>query len=81
MILPDAGWQDAARRMETLRQGVKHLELEFNNQVLGSITISVGLSACPQHGTITEELVKYADIALHEAKRAGRDQVVVAEAA
>jgi PleD family two-component response regulator len=45
---------------------------------MGMITISVGVAAFPEHGTSPKELMAAADAALYEAKRGGRDQVVVA---
>jgi PleD family two-component response regulator len=42
------------------------------------ITISVGVAVFPIHGTSPKDLMSAADVALYEAKRGGRDQVVVA---
>jgi len=36
-------------------------------------TASIGVAACPQEGTTPDELYKSADLALYEAKRAGRN--------
>jgi len=38
----------------------------------------VGVAAFPEHGMSPKDLMAAADAALYEAKRAGRDQVVVA---
>jgi len=45
---------------------------------LGMVTISVGVAEFPQHGMSPKELMASADAALYEAKRGGRDRVVVA---
>ncbi len=42
------------------------------------LTISVGLSAFPQHGRTPKMLVELADSALYEAKQSGRNRIVVA---
>jgi PleD family two-component response regulator len=44
------------------------------------ISISVGVATFPQHGRSPKELMAAADAALYEAKRGGRDQVVIAAA-
>ena len=43
------------------------------------ITVSVGASAFPTHGTSSTELIAAADVALYAAKDAGRDRVMPAE--
>jgi diguanylate cyclase (GGDEF)-like protein len=40
-----------------------------------SVTISVGVATCPDHGSTREELVKAADAGLYAAKQAGRNCV------
>jgi two-component system cell cycle response regulator len=44
------------------------------------VTLSVGLAASPQDGTEMDALVQLADQCLFQAKRAGRNQVVTADA-
>lgn len=46
----------------------------------GSITLSIGVAEFPAHGESSEALIAAADVALYEAKRAGRDRVAVARA-
>lgn len=43
-----------------------------------AITISVGVAAMPDHAETDEDLIRRADAAMYEAKRAGRDRVVAA---
>ena len=45
------------------------------------VTLSIGVAAAPQHGESFESLFTAADRALFDAKREGRDKVVVAGAA
>ena len=50
---------------------------EANGQAI-SVSLSIGVATAPLHGETFEALFTSADRALFEAKRAGRDQVVVA---
>jgi diguanylate cyclase (GGDEF)-like protein/PAS domain S-box-containing protein len=78
LILADASIDAACKRAELLREELKHLTVRHADQVLGKITVSIGVSAFPGHGATAEELVRAADKALYRAKTEGRDRVVVA---
>ncbi|MDF2485568.1 MAG: diguanylate cyclase protein [Herbinix sp.] len=41
------------------------------------ISLSIGIAICPEHGRDLEQLLKHADIAMYEAKEAGRKNYVV----
>ena len=56
---------------------MRELKISHEGKALGQVTISLGLSMLPQHGTRVAELVSAADAALYEAKKRGRDQLVV----
>ncbi|MCJ7690259.1 MAG: bifunctional diguanylate cyclase/phosphodiesterase, partial [Clostridiaceae bacterium] len=43
------------------------------------ISVSIGVTICPEHGNDLEELLKYADIAMYSAKDAGKNRYVVYE--
>ncbi|HEU4875545.1 MAG TPA: diguanylate cyclase [Pyrinomonadaceae bacterium] len=57
---------------ERLRAAIKALELPR----AGRITASFGVAECPGDAQTAAEILKAADVALYEAKRNGRDQVV-----
>jgi diguanylate cyclase len=44
------------------------------------VTVSVGASVFPEHGTTPEQLIRAADDALYVAKEGGRDRSVAADA-
>jgi diguanylate cyclase (GGDEF)-like protein len=78
LVLAGASIDAGCKRAELLREGLKQLTVRHAGQVLGRITVSIGVSAFPVHGATGEELVRGADRALYRAKEEGRDRVVVA---
>lgn len=80
VILPTADVEASKMRGERLRSTIRQLPITYQGKPLGMITISVGVASFPSHGTSLKELMAAADAALYEAKRGGRDQVVVASA-
>ena len=64
----DGGFEVAER----LRSAIKSLEIPR----AGSITASFGVAECPSDAQTAADILKAADVALYEAKRNGRDQVV-----
>ena len=79
LILPDATLEVTRRRADKLREGARHLQITYSGQPLGTITLSLGVSVFPDHGTTANDLVNAADKALYLAKKQGRNQVVVWE--
>lgn len=79
ILMLDSDMKDAIRRAEELRQGIKLLRLQYQGNTLTGITVSIGISAFPEHGEDPEELFKLADEALYKAKRSGRDRVIYAD--
>ncbi len=80
IILPTANLGAACARAERIRSKLRELTVLHQGQSLGMVTVSVGVSALPEHGTSPKELLEAADAALYRAKREGRDRVAAAEA-
>ena len=68
IILPESSSQDAVLRADALRAEVKNLRLKYKKEPLGSLTISAGVAAFPEHGSTSGELLKIADQCLYEFK-------------
>jgi len=64
----DGGFEVAER----LRTAIKLLEIPR----AGGMTASFGVAECPSDAQTAADILKAADVALYEAKRNGRDQVV-----
>jgi len=77
LIFPDSSLEDTFKRAEILRQAVKGVELMFQGQFIGPITISMGVAAFPIHGNNMVDLLRAADTSLYKAKQEGRDRVIV----
>jgi diguanylate cyclase (GGDEF)-like protein len=76
IILPETSLIDTIKRADALREDIKKMEMVFQGQILGTITMSMGVASYPDKGLRTEELLRVADTALYRAKQDGRDRVV-----
>ncbi|MBU1494661.1 MAG: sensor domain-containing diguanylate cyclase [Actinobacteria bacterium] len=80
VIIPGVPLAVAAQRAGAIADAVREITvMGEDGERLGQITVSMGVSAYPDHGRTRETLVAAADVALFEAKHNGRDRVCVAE--
>ncbi len=75
VLLPECPFDAALRKAEQLREEAAKLKLEHNDRGLGSVTVSIGVAAFPDHAQEAKALLRCADEALYDAKAAGRDRV------
>ncbi len=78
LILPEGSLEVTSRRAEQIREGIKHLHLNYRHETLGQITLSLGVASFPEHGMTGQAVIREADSALYRAKREGRDAVRLA---
>lgn len=78
LLLPEASLETTRIRAEQICKGVKHLKVQHKRQPLGAITLSLGVAIWPEHGINVQTAIQAADAALYQAKRCGRDRVVLA---
>jgi diguanylate cyclase (GGDEF)-like protein len=76
LILPDRTLDEARRLAESVRQEIESYEFPYGEwQPLGRLTVSGGVAAFPDNARNAGDLLRAADAALYEAKKAGRNQV------
>ena len=78
VLFCESSMDNTVQRAEQLRAGVKQLSVEHGGRHLGVITVSIGVSCYPTHGSGITDLIAAADSALYQAKTEGRDRVVTA---
>lgn len=78
LIMPEASLGIAAQRAEEVRTAIAELTVSYRGALLRDVTISVGVSAFPEHGDAGDVIVRAADAALYRAKGLGRNQTVIA---
>ena len=78
IILPGADLETSRGRAEELRQLVASMTVQWGGQIIGNLSVSLGVSCYPLHGSSWQEALKAADQALYSAKHTGRKRVVVA---
>jgi diguanylate cyclase (GGDEF)-like protein len=79
LILPEISRPDLAQRAEQLRLGLQSLKINYNEEILDSVTGSLGAALYPDHGGTAEQVIETADAALYQAKQQGRNRVILAE--
>jgi len=73
VLMPDCDLVGAIDAAERIRARLTEEVFEG-----GKVTCSIGAAAYPQHGTNPSSIIAAADVALYEAKAAGRDRLVAA---
>jgi diguanylate cyclase (GGDEF)-like protein len=78
VILPGTNEYALRERAELVRRTIEGESISsFANPV--NVTVSIGLALYPGHGATTGALMRAADAALYEAKRAGRNRIAMAD--
>lgn len=75
IILPETDLEGAVRVSDKLRLDIGELTLPHNRSVIQT-SVSIGIAAYPEDGRTGSELLRRADLAMYEAKRRGRNQIV-----
>ncbi|MEK7470210.1 MAG: diguanylate cyclase [Planctomycetota bacterium] len=73
VLLAETGLNQARIAAERILEATRRIVLPIKGLEFGQVTVSIGVSAFPEHGDTPELLVKAADTALYAAKAAGRN--------
>ena len=77
LVMPGTSKETALRVAERIRRLVESMPFEHaDGQPTGRVTISGGVATWPGDGDDVDSLLRNADAALYEAKRAGRNRVL-----
>jgi diguanylate cyclase (GGDEF)-like protein len=77
LVMTHASQRAVWERAEALRLGVQGLKVEQESRQIGPVTLSIGVAMLPDHGDSGQAVLQAADAALYQAKRAGRNRVVL----
>ncbi|WP_456393694.1 putative bifunctional diguanylate cyclase/phosphodiesterase [Persephonella sp.] len=76
IMLPETDTRSAVTLAERIRRRISDYKFEINDYVL-TITVSSGVAGLGTHGDTFEEILQAADLALYQAKRKGKNQVIM----
>ena len=81
LILPECSLRQATARAEEIRKRITKAPVSRDGEATPPLTMSIGVAAFDETTDRVDLLLKFADDALYDAKRAGRDRVVAARPA
>ncbi len=78
LVLTDISQEAVLKRLEEIRYCASKLNIAYQGQSLGKITLSLGLACLKRSEGSLESVINLADKALYRAKEQGRNQLVIA---
>lgn len=79
IILLDCSSTKAVQIAERVRKNVEKYNFEISDKQTINITVSIGVSSYPEKTNQINNLLEHSDTALYQAKRTGRNKVVLYE--
>ncbi len=78
VILPETAIDEASAVAERIRESIaQHQFLSDEGQPMAPLSVTIGLSALPDHASTKKDLIRTSDIALYKGKTMGKNRVVV----
>ena len=77
LVLPESPLEATAKKAEEIRAAIAQLQLNYEDEQLIKVTSSFGVACFPNQGNTVEKIIQAADIALFQAKKNGRNQVII----
>ncbi len=78
VILPETHLSKARELAERLREQIAEFPFSIADDKNINLTISIGVATFPEHAKTLQKLLEAADSAMYVAKKAGRNQVIIA---
>jgi diguanylate cyclase (GGDEF)-like protein len=75
LVLPQMTLPATMERAEEIRGAVTQWSVTYRDRSIGPVSVSIGVSAFPEHGKTIATLLEAADAALYRAKARGRNCV------
>jgi diguanylate cyclase (GGDEF)-like protein len=77
LVMPHTDESIALYQAENLHKKVARISLHHLDNLLGSLTISIGIASYPRHGKTMQAVITAADAALYQAKNTGRNKTII----
>lgn len=77
VIFPGMDSNEVAQLAERIREIVENTYIKTGAGEPVSVTVSIGVASYPRDAQTKSELISHADLALYDAKQAGRNQVCI----
>lgn len=81
VILPETGGNAASFVAERIRKNIAETLIKLDGHQDVSVTLSIGVAACPANGITMKDIVITSDQALYKAKNGGKNRVSLSEGA
>jgi diguanylate cyclase (GGDEF)-like protein len=79
IVFPGAGLENAPELAGRILKGVSGEKFDGEDRLpSGSLTVSIGVGCFPEHASNGDDLIRCADRALYEAKKAGKNTIKIA---
>jgi len=75
ILIPDCDAASATSRAMEFIHTIESHEFRYRDQMLPTVTVSAGVTSCPEHATNLQDLSRLADIAMYDAKELGKNRV------
>ena len=78
LVLPETDQEGARKLANRLREAIEEMEVNCSNGQTIKVTASIGAATISKMGKNVDAFLRDADLALYQAKHAGRNQVCYA---
>jgi diguanylate cyclase (GGDEF)-like protein/PAS domain S-box-containing protein len=77
LVLTDSSLDDTRQRLDQIRILIKGQAIRYGENLIGPVTVSIGIAAAKEHSFVAREIIHAADEALYAAKQVGNNQIFI----